>query len=1127
MSGSDELLPPAGLAGEAWVERRLGRIRPGQRLLVLCRTKATVSLVRRTAARRGGWLGVEAATPSGLAQQVRLRPLLAGAPARREDVALPPDSAIGARIGDRPGLTAIARRWAQRARKARAVGDPIEAPAWLEELLEGDFGLDEDLAALLELCAAAAERGKALHAGATWDRVVALGFDEEPAALEPTDRHLAHALAGHVPSPVEPLPGPLETWEVPDVGAEAALAAASAAADPEGTLILVADEATARRVRDALDRNGVPCAWRDAEPLGAHPVAGAVRRAAAWFAEGADPAIQSGDLELVLARTSLGRALHPAVEAFLARRLEAFPEPLRGRLGRRRLVEVVDAARLLDAPLSRWIARMAEIDAGRFLARSDQQRERIRAASHHLLARLLVLSASTRGIPLEEALGEADPRPLAFDPDDFEEALRELLGDEVPEPALPAAGTLGALKRFLVACRLRVHDDPVARAILAALHRRASLPATLPMAHAILSGPGLDPGVLRDGVDVLLIDDWDGRPCRTLVVTDVHDHGLARRPAPDPLLDDAEIRALGALAGTDRVHHRLRTLRRAAGLADRAILLVTRRDASGREVVAPIQLDTRRGTPPAAGSYGLELSALPEVARARALAAVDGPPVPPEHEDPLVRALATQATLEWVRDGRGGTLAEVDHASWLLPWLGHADGVPEAALPDRAHSVSGLLQPLARCPWQAFAKEVLRIEEPPTVSAELDPRELGQAVHEALDRAGHEVGYCVGHLPPEDVDRVLRERTQEAFDDVLARFGALSTSREASARGLQGRWERHWRGWAASRARWPQLDWPGAMYHHPDVVEAEALFRRRVPAAARMSEWDVRGWILARASSEGASGFAPELLRSWGNKELPASAVPDLAALLDEPLLRAVGAARERARFNVETLTGRVGRVELRAAISELPFGGEERDRPAKLHGAGLDGLELKLPEAALRLGKADLKLRGRIDRVEWIGTDRALVFLVADWKTGTAEPDGRKFRVEQYLLRDPQLLVYAMVLERASREGQLPEVLRGGKTAAVAHDRVRHTFKDKEAGQPEPDRPDTWLPIEPRTLRGAALRLGAMVDEARAGRWALRPVPETCPRIAQFGGYCDVAASCRLRRLPPSEAEAEAEEAT
>ena len=50
--------------------------------------------------------------------------------------------------------------------------------------------------------------------------------------------------------------------------------------------------------------------------------------------------------------------------------------------------------------------------------------------------------------------------PDAFDDDDFESIVAELLGD-LPAGA-PAAGTLGAVKAFLVASRVRVHGDPVA-----------------------------------------------------------------------------------------------------------------------------------------------------------------------------------------------------------------------------------------------------------------------------------------------------------------------------------------------------------------------------------------------------------------------------------------------------------------------------------------------------------------------------------------------------------------------------------------------------------------------------------------------------------------------------------------
>ncbi len=71
------------------------RIRPprrlGGRVLVLCRTRASLSLVRRWLAARGGAHGIDVATPETLAAQV-WRPRVLDpdpGPERPDDVSLP------------------------------------------------------------------------------------------------------------------------------------------------------------------------------------------------------------------------------------------------------------------------------------------------------------------------------------------------------------------------------------------------------------------------------------------------------------------------------------------------------------------------------------------------------------------------------------------------------------------------------------------------------------------------------------------------------------------------------------------------------------------------------------------------------------------------------------------------------------------------------------------------------------------------------------------------------------------------------------------------------------------------------------------------------------------------------
>ncbi len=1106
--------PPAGESpSDAWVTAQLGRLRPGERVLVLGRTRSTLSLVRRWASRRGGVLGLEVAAASGLAAQLHRPVDLPGG-----DV-LPADTALGRRIGDRPGLQRLAHRWVRELRVRRALGVPHAAPERLSELLGSEFGVVPEDVALLTLVAEARDRGRTLTASMRWDRVVALGFAEEPAFLEPAEVALAEALAGSLPPPGVVRDGPLPAIAVPDVAAEARAAAVLAAEDPSGTLILVASDATARRVRDALDRNGLGGALRDPTPLGAHPVASAVRRAAEWFGPDA-PSLLAADLFTVLSRTSLRRRLHPAAAAWLAERL---PDDERADwFDERALATVLERARLRDAPLARWLARTEEL-----AATSDPAARR---AAVHLLVRLRLLDACVRGVDLAEVLGGA---AATAERDDFDDAVRELLGDP-PGPALPPPGTFGALARFLVELRLRVHDDPVARAILGALRDRSERPATAARVHEALSGPGLDPGVLPDGVDVLPLSEWDGRPCRTLVVLDVHDHGLARPHPPDPLLADEELRALGLPTGGDRLAHALRTVRRAAAQAGRTFLVVARTDASGRQTVPPIELERVEVSIGPVGSYGARLP-LPEAQRHARLQAVGAAPAePPPGDLPDAadrRRLARGASLEWLLEGRQphAPVPEVDppaslsHAlkaaegtlpAALRPWLGYAEGVGEAALPelagpDRPHSVSRLLQPLARCAFQAFAGVVLGVEERAALTDALDPRELGRAAHHALEQAAAALDFR-RHADAHDAEAAvaaLQAATDGAFERLLEDLGALSPARTASALGLRDRWKRHFAAWVEARRGWTPLR-SDALRDHPSVLAAEHRFRQLVPAGAALPWWTVRAWIVQRRHDP--PDLPIEQLRWVDGSSLPPATGPDLPAVLQDPVMDEVRAALREAEAHRTLVQGDAGRWAHTFVLAEVPFGGAGAAVPVH----GLPGATVALPASRLRFGATDLQLQGQIDRIDVLVTERgAGGMVVTDYKTGRAELTGEQFRRGQWSLEDPQLLVYAMVLARAAREGQLPPEL-CVPAAAVAHDRVRHTFREKDAAQRMPDAPDTWMPVDGRLLRRAAQDLGFLVDGARASRWPLRPHRHRCPKLAR-GAVCAIEAGCRLRRLP------------
>jgi hypothetical protein len=1089
-------MPPC----DTWLSETVGPLREGERVLVLCRTQATLSRVRRWAVSHGRGLGLELATPLELARTRASRRRVLGesalAPAGPPD-ALPEHAQMGRRIGARPGLVGHARRWVQHVRAARRVGLEIGAPPWLDELVSLGWGADEEEEALLAVLT---------EPDTGWDRVVALGFDRPPAALAPWEPAWVSALTGSPPQ----VPSPPRWWTeggpagvfralaVPDVVAEARVAARLAARDPEGTLVLVTEPTTARRLREALARNGLPCAWRDAEPLSTHELAHVLQRAAPWFMDAPDPAVQVGDLAFVLTRSAL-QGLPVAAEGALARLLGPLAGPGAGQPGRKSVCSALERTRLLDAPLSRWRQRLLQLSSE--LAPSEPHLATTCAA---LGLRLEILRACLEGRPLDEVLGELFDHPVPFDPDDFDRAVAELLGEAPLPPALPSGATLGALRRWLIELRVELHRDPVARALLSSLDRHGSWPVTPSHLHQVVA-LSRDPGALPSGVDVMLVDDWDGRPCRQLLVLDVHDHGLTRPRPPDPLLTDAQIEALGALTGRAAARERLLQLHRASSSAEQTLLLVSRRDAGGREVVPPIQLDLRYEDEPVP-SYGWRLPGLLETERCVLQPVIgQGAPEPPEHADPWVRHLAVQATAEWYREGRGPALPGWAPA-WVLPYLGHADGVPEALLPsDRPHSISSLFVPLAHCAYQAFARALLGIREPPEVSATLDPPELADAVHRALEWVGPQARWRVAdsEREPKRAELVaqLTEATDRAFHEALAKLGPMSASRRASAEGRRLRSNAHWPTYVASRTLappTPSLD--RLLEHHPLVPAAVAALRQGAPATAGLPEATLRAWVIwaARTGPAALQRMAPDLLLRRGEAgELPPQAAPQLPAVARAPALAELQQSVADVLLRMEAWK-RTPDV----SVAEAPFGSTEP------RGAVLD-----LGQAALKLGSQDVAVSGRIDRIDLITTPSGeRLASVVDYRSGV-RAEGWQFRRDQFTLRDPHLLLYAMVIERAGRGDELPEAFRRVRAAVVAYDRVEHTGMDPERAGHKATAPETWIPLDRRLLGWAARQLGVLVDEARQGRWALKPRADACPMLGQ-GPKCPVAGGCRLRRL-------------
>lgn len=1079
---------------DRWLE---DRIRPpqrlGERVWVLCRTWASVSMIRRWAARRGGLPGIVIGTPETLANQLHRPALLSPIAEPPQPTGLPTDCPIAARIGDRPGLIAVARGWARWLRLARAVGHPAPAPGWLEAL--SGWGIDTPERALIALL------GRLQHPGGlgSLGRIVPLGFEAPAGVAPPWERALADALGiGSAPAPAART---LPAHTVPDVVAEARLAAAQAARAPLETVILVATSSTARRVRDALHRNGLPCAWRDRLPLRTHPLASAVERCAAWLS-GPDPQIQADDLSWILCRVLAARP-HPAAATLLSHRLAAHGlsgEPIQ--LLEPRVRALLGATGLRGAPLRRWLAELDE------LSTPGPQIPAPRAAlASAIWVRLWLLERTCRGQPIEPPGG-----PLAAaDHDGFEWWLADRLGEERPA-APPPPGTLAALRAWLVACRLELHDDPGALSILAALGRHARLPATPRHAAHALRGI-FDPGQLEDGVQLVRYAEWDGRPAGQLLLLDLHDGGITRRPPPDPLLSTAQIEALGGPGRDTLVAHRLAAARRAAAAADHVMALICERGAGGRPAVPPVGLCRPAARAPVPiPSYGLGLPRLPEERDRGRLIRLTSTADRPEHTDPWLDHLAIQACAEWHRQGQGplqrpthlgshATLAELLEADapgppgWLSPYLGDASGIPGATLPDAPLGVTGLLSVASRCLFQAYATHVLGLHPPEPPSDALDPPQIRRAIHDALQRASQAVRWRSDEATGAEATLVasLQAESLEAFEAWLSSQPALSEARLASAIGQLMRWNRHWPSFAASRlqprqgeARLRELD---QLKDHPAFRKAFSTVRHLAPSAHNVPNGLLCGWLLEVLREPPERFLArseQQQLSVWGRRRLPGAMLASMEAVIHHPDVRGLSTVLRNLRWRAAALS---------APVEAVASG-------------------LSLGPVALPLGASEVEIQGEIDRVMAIPSRHGPLLELTDYRTDAPAP-GWRFRRSLHQLSEPQLLVYALVLHHLQGRHDLPEPFRGARVASVAWDHVRNTYREPQRRQ-QPDLPQTTLLVDTEVLERTRAALGAVLDRARSGIWSLRPRPETCPALIAHGhDRCPFVGACRLRGLP------------
>ncbi|NCG18929.1 MAG: hypothetical protein GWP91_07950, partial [Rhodobacterales bacterium] len=998
-----------------------------QRVLLLCRNRATVAAVRRWIAHRDGWLGADVATVHGLALQVYRPPLYDG-PEAQVETPVPPHTQMGALVAGRPGLSGVARRWTHQLRRMRALGGEVSAPSWLTALGDSDWAPDPALPARQFLLQRARHHPKRLTESQHYDATIAIGFSHDTFALDPWVNEVVLALCGATPSP--PLvTAPLPRIVVEDVVAEARLAAALAANQPDDTVILVSEATTASRVRDALARNGVACGWRDPAPLAAHTLAAIARRVAPWFSVD-EPAIRLADLAWVLGHR-LFDGLQRNGKQHLTRAIEdrcltAPPE----HLYRQAMPALFRATSLLDAPLSQWLVRLQS------LADQEALRPAVRVAALGLFTRLRLLKACRDGQPFSIEFGQGE---RSFD--GYDDRVAELLGEPPPSiyggGAIPGGQSLGAVSRFLTSLRPGIQGDPGARAVLVQLHEsRNTLTTSVSAVHA-LSVP-LHDNRLRDGVDLLHVDHWDGRSCGQLIILDVHHQGITRRPTPDPLLSESQQAHLGACSGRARVAHRLNQVHRAAANAKNVVAIVAKRDAGGRDLVQPIQLrfcpHEHEAQP--VGSYGFQLEGTAEVMRTHALTAQAGPPEPPSATVPSRLAhLAKQATVEWYRCGRGYQAAapvvykweslpdRLEHLgelapTWLLPWLGSADNESGRLDTDVAWSAGKLFVPMSECLYRAFATAVLNLEDPDVYSEDLDPRHIGEVVHQALEVAGAGLQMRVPEAQLAEaryaVVKALRHETDRRMTAISHSISALSSSRRAGVEGRTARWSAHWEDWAQSRVRKPKapsdFDLKPFVQNHPLVRDVALAFLAALPEGHELRLDGVVRWL----SEVSAAQFHNSDPLSWSDSRLCRERerwgpLPVRFALQAREILQ----SRASDLVNVwksAVARGRGADASIIASAVELPFG------PSGVPGqmATEDGLQsVHLGAVAVDFGPVRLWVRGVIDRIVFTRPRGALLLDVLDYKTGRTQPP-KPFAAKKQIQRAeaPQLLLYALALQ-------------------------------------------------------------------------------------------------------------------
>jgi type I restriction-modification system DNA methylase subunit/RecB family exonuclease len=1186
--------------------------------LVLCRTGGIADSMRRAIARRGGMLGVEITTPAGLAT-------LTAQEDKEVAIDAPADNPLWRRLGGagvRPGLEAQLAEWVRLGRLCLLNRD--ELPEVLSSvegftgLVESGWGQDStELAAThlmerLKIRAGAAKKGPT--AAEAVDRVLAIGF--LPGTLEGQPGHPsrqafvdkwmppkdAGATVEGVPAWVNQVLTSLDaehldvgdgriddavaipTITVPDVTAEARACTRwlrhLVDSNAGSVLVLVPDTITASRLHAMAARYHIDTCVIETNVYGSHALAPVLRALQPLFERGeTDPILRASQLQAWLCSTVVGQHWQADEAKALRQRIQplldddAVWEKRWLRLSSRAVRNVLREAHIVEATRSEWHTRLELLGAQDHNAtRSPDRMRAIRRGAILLAARLNRLEMCLRA----DAASNEAPTPTESDPEVLNLVGGETDDHDVAHVDQVGGGTIGAMRQLLLDGKVRVGHDPVGRGLISLLRENQKEPATIRTLNRILNQEARSKR-LHGGIEVLTYSDYDGRAVDELVLLGVHDKGLCAIPSPDPFLSESATAALGMAGGRQAVMSALVATLQAVSRAKNTLAFVNQRDASGRRVVAPIELnlDEDAGLErwpeatcvPAVESFGLNLMPLMGLQVVPVEDANDFPKLQTK-ENTETEHLAIQASCEWYRAGKGTrkpvppaaegvteTLADVldRHAPLgppsVMPYLGavseSANDMSWAVKDGQAESwsVSRHFEPLTTDLYRFFVERVLRIRDDEPISDELDPRDIGNAVHGAFEDANPPEGSGIDWRPSglgQERDLAVAAArdtlvglTREQIDKTKEEMGLTHPAILRATDGLRDRWNRHWVrnegdetdpnwvGYLSTRiiARGDKLE-KRATKLVTDHIRSVSGFAELVDSIVEGADlWAIdgklkqtKGWLVW-ALQQAADGvdlaqMDPKVRRDGDGKNKLSPGKKEQKEQIDEVLIEVV--STDVFKETAKSIANSVGAIhalkdvvcgKVDTVITELPFGPDAAD-------LGVPVLEnLTLPLAGERH-----PVRGKIDRVMVVATEQGTLLQILDYKTG-ASKSAKTLITGMTDLSMPQLPIYALALREALREqiqqgGDLLGIPADAKVAVLAYDFVR---KATAAGLV-----DTHL-VTDDDLDNALTALDSLVRRGKSGDWSILPV-NTAPTTHAWGwskGAISLQDAARFEGMP------------